>query len=175
MTARASQVEERDRRKTRGLSTESRFWFYVMPEPNSGCWLWTGTMDDKGYGKLWNGTRGMLAHQYGYSLFRGPVPLGLVLDHKCRVRCCVNPDHLRAVTQRINARENSIGHAAVNAAKTRCSKGHEFTPENTILRARGWRGCRQCKLMSNARFRRKIYKTVRVFKNRRPAEAFSER
>lgn len=79
---------------------EVRFERLYIPEPNSGCWLWLGDLDRKGYGELNLGTgisgkrkrRG--AHIVGYELERGPVPEGLELDHLCRTPICVNPDHL---------------------------------------------------------------------------------
>lgn len=73
-----------------------------VPEPNSGCFLWTGTLDKAGYGRAWNGRKKTLAHRFSYELAKGPIPEGLHIDHLCRVTACVNPDHLEAVTQAEN-------------------------------------------------------------------------
>jgi hypothetical protein len=120
-------------------------------EPNSGCWLWLAGLNRTGYGQFYAykalGTN--LAHRVAWLLLRGPVPDGLQLDHKCRVRSCVNPDHLELVTASENARRG-IGPAlsrARFATATHCAKGHELTPENIYRSVRdgSWR-CRLCML-----------------------------
>jgi hypothetical protein len=84
------------------------------------------------------------AHRVTYALVKGPIPAGLQLDHLCRNTSCVNPNHLEAVTTRENTMR-STGLSALNAKKTHCLRGHEFTPENTyVKRGDGARVCRQC-------------------------------
>lgn len=85
---------------------EERFWPKV--NKTETCWLWTGYVDnDKGYGRFaYPG--GTLAHRFAYELLVGPIPDGLQVDHKCRVKSCVNPDHLQAVTQELNM-QNQLG------------------------------------------------------------------
>lgn len=92
----------------------------------SGCWEWTGHITRKGYGDFSFCGRSRLAHQASYMMFIGPIPVGLEIDHLCRVRHCVNPDHLEAVTHAENLRR------AVRVPRTHCTHGHEYTPENTI-------------------------------------------
>jgi hypothetical protein len=131
------------------------FLALVTPEPNSGCWLWEGYVSPSGYGR-WR--RRTLAHRVAYEAARGPVPNGLVLDHKCRVRCCVNPDHLEAVTNKVNVLRGE-GFVAVNARKTHCVNGHELTEENTRIRHRNGsqrRVCRLCQREFSARHRAKL-------------------
>ena len=133
----------------------ARFNSKVEPVPWSGCWIWTGGLFSTGYGQFnrANGRSGgqpLQAHRVSYELHIGPIPDGLVIDHMCRQKMCVNPAHLRAVTTRVNAIENSDSWSAVNARKTHCMRGHEFTSENT-LPVRGGRACRECK---RADFRR---------------------
>lgn len=71
---------------------------YILPVPESGCWLWIGPIDKGGYGRLtWQG-RKTSAHRVVYRILRGRIPARRVLDHLCRVRSCVNPDHLEPVT-----------------------------------------------------------------------------
>lgn len=104
------------------------------------CWLWTGAIGSGGYAEFIRSGSHLKVHRFTYQLFIGPIPKPLQCDHLCRVRNCVNPDHLEAVT----ARENifrGIGPAALNVKKTHCHKGHEFTVENTIL----WKGARTCR------------------------------
>ena len=64
-------------------------------------------------------------------IVHGPIPEGLVIDHLCRNRACVNPAHLEPVSQRENVMRSPVAEGAINAAKTHCSQGHPFSPENT--------------------------------------------
>jgi hypothetical protein len=111
----------------------------------TGCWEWGGYLDEKGYGRLVVKKRFRTAHSVLWVLERGPVPEGLELDHLCRNRACVNPDHLEPVTHRENMLRGA-GPIAENAAKTHCKYGHPFDEENTILRPNrpGTRECRAC-------------------------------
>jgi len=84
------------------MNVEERFMKYVEPEPNSGCWLWTGGIAWDGYGNFKVPGHQRQAHRIAYELWRGPIPDGLQLDHLCSVRSCVNPAHLEAVTGRTN-------------------------------------------------------------------------
>lgn len=86
-------------------------------------------------------------HRVIWEYFNGPVPEGLHLDHLCRQRDCCEVDHLEAVTPRENLMRSPIAPGAINARKTHCVRGHEFTPENTGRQSRGHgqRYCKQCK------------------------------
>jgi hypothetical protein len=81
------------------------FAHLITPLPWTGCWLWDGRRFSRnGYGRVWHDGKERQAHRVTYELLVGPIPQGLILDHlpKCRVRCCVNPDHLEPVTHRTN-------------------------------------------------------------------------
>lgn len=108
-----------------------RFWQFVE-EADSGCWEWLGFIDTRhGYGiHPVNGVR-VRAHRIAVTLVRGPVPLNLTVDHLCRNRRCVNPDHLEVVPNKENILRGDSP-TAINARKTHCKHGHEFTPENTV-------------------------------------------
>ena len=113
----------------------------------SGCWIWTGGLTTPGYGiyYAYPGTKNMIfAHRAFYMYYVGEIPKGLCLDHLCRVRCCVNPAHLEAVTVKENTLRG-IGWAPQNARKTHCKKGHEYNESNTHYRLTGGRECKQCK------------------------------
>lgn len=123
----------------------ARFWKKVNKDAPGGCWLWTASCVADGYGQFNKGSKQMVrAHRFAYEACVGPIPDGLTLDHLCRVRGCVNPAHLEPVSMRVNImRGQSSG--AVNARKTHCIHGHEFTPENTqTSQSRGWRRCLTC-------------------------------
>jgi hypothetical protein len=117
----------------------ARFMDKVMPEPNSGCWLWMGSVKPLGYGSFNLGRRPsrrtLQAHRFSYMADKGAIPAGLQLDHKCRIRCCVNPDHLEPVTAGENvARSMRSRGLAGHFSETSFSCGHPKSPENSRKR-----------------------------------------
>jgi hypothetical protein len=124
-----------------------RFMEKVSPEPNSGCWLWIGkTHKQNDYGVFSVGhARHEQAHRWFYERVRAPVARELELDHLCRVRSCVNPDHLEPVTRRVNQLRGN-GFVARHAVKTKCPQGHPYSPENTYM----YRGSRYCQICRDA-------------------------
>jgi hypothetical protein len=115
------------------------------------CWVWTGHRFKAGYGALRVGSRQLVAHRWVYEELVGPVPDGLELDHLCRNRACVNPDHLEPVSHLTNVRRGVAGKWI--AARSHCPSGHEYSGENTY-EAGGRRHCRECS-RSRARGRRR--------------------
>jgi hypothetical protein len=124
---------------------ESKF----VVDADTGCWLWQATLTKNGYGLIHKSPTGpdekpraLIAHRVSYELYIGPIPDGLTIDHLCRVRHCVNPDHLEAVTLRENVLRGT-NFSAINAAKTHCPQGHPYSGENLII-TKGGRRCREC-------------------------------
>ncbi|MGW8988693.1 HNH endonuclease signature motif containing protein [Streptomyces zhihengii] len=110
------------------------------------CWLWTGGTDGRadGYGTFWLDGRTTKAHRTSYALHVGPIPDAHDIDHQCRNRRCVRPDHLRPLTHRENVLA-STNVAALRAAQTHCHRGHPFDKANTYVAPNGTRKCRACR------------------------------
>lgn len=110
----------------------------------NGCWQWTAGKDYLGYGRFQIASyKNVVAHRVSYERFVGPIPEGLELDHLCRNRGCVNPEHLEPVDHRTNVlRGTSL--VAVGALRSTCARGHELTPENTYASTPRRRQCKAC-------------------------------
>lgn len=145
-----------------------RFWEKVIPEPNSGCWLWEGTCSKGGYGRISSETPsktgayvGRPAHRVSYELHKGPIPHGAVIDHLCRNPSCVNPDHLEAVSHQENLRRGIFlnrrrGKNSPNGAKTHCKRGHPLDGANLyIAPSTGTRSCLICRKEASRRSKAK--------------------
>lgn len=123
----------------------ARFWRFVRKGPD--CWEWLGKTYPTGYAQFNYGAKSSYGHRFAYELGKGPIPDGLSIDHLCRNRGCVNPAHLEAVPLGVNVLRG-FGRGALNARKTHCDNGHEFSAENTsyIHRSNGstHRKCKAC-------------------------------
>jgi hypothetical protein len=122
-----------------------RFREKYVEDEKSGCWLWTAATSVKGYGQFHMGDGGLVhAHRAAWTLLVGPIPDGATIDHLCRKRACVNPDHLEPVSIGENVlRGDTI--TARNAAKTHCPQGHPYSGDNLRIRPDGARECRACR------------------------------
>jgi hypothetical protein len=130
-------------RSTPGTPLRERLERLIEPEPTSGCWLWIGARDVKGYGAFTAEGVHRGAHRVVYEVFTGErIPDGLTLDHLCRTPCCVNPAHLQIVTMRENTLRGT-GLPAQYAKRTSCPQGHPYDDSNT-RRWGGHRLCREC-------------------------------
>lgn len=131
----------------RGLLSLPQFFLdKIEPEPMSGCWLWTGSRTANGYGLATRKGRTQAAHRAVYELLVGPITKP-TLDHKCRVRCCVNPDHLRPMTLRDNIMApGSTAPSKLNADKTCCPRhGTPFFTKRRGDKPGIRRDCRECR------------------------------
>lgn len=132
-------------------SPEKRFW--GMVNKTKSCWLWLGKLQD-GYGRFAMYKKRYRVHQVSFQWEYGPIPAGLEIDHLCRVRHCVRPNHLEAVTPRVNVRR-SDSPPGRHSRQTLCQRGHKFNATDK----RGNRYCKTCKSTADAnRLRRKKVK-----------------
>ena len=138
-------MSESSNRKT----VAERIFEGIVYDPSTGCALWCGGTGGGGYGAFKVNGRKRLIHRLAWELARGPIPDGMVIDHRCRTLRCCRVEHLRVVTRRINSIENSNSQSAVNFAKDGCPKcGGEYTTDNE-----GRRRCLPCKSAYNAKHR----------------------
>jgi hypothetical protein len=148
-----------------------RFWKHVTFEPNSGCWLWAGTMDGKGYGTIKKDfpAQGKVpAHRLSFEMSKGAIASGLDIDHLCFNRACVNPDHLEMVTRKENIRRGVNGpnrnpNYERLSQRTHCKRGHPFSPENTHNDPRKpKRTCKICRRAMQAAARKARKEAINV-------------
>jgi len=143
----------------------SRIRSKIRVSTETGCWEWTAAIGTVGYGKIvWEG-RVVDSHRVVYGLLVGPIPDGLVIDHLCHTpecrdfadrtgcthRRCQNPEHMSTVTQRANVLRG-MSAPAMNARKTHCAAGHEYTSETMTLDS-GARRCKICRREADQRRR----------------------
>lgn len=128
---------------------------YAKVEESDGCWVWQGATSN-GYGVVGLGRRTDgtgKAHRVLYELLVGPVPPGMELDHLCRNRRCVNPDHLEPVTRQENIDRSPL----MPGSRATCPKGHPYEGENLYLYPNGWRACRACHRAWDKEHRRVVH------------------
>lgn len=129
-----------------------RFLAKVERQPD-GCWLWTAYKNPKGYGLISVNDRLWQAHRVAHELFKGAIPAGFDVHHRCYQRSCVNPDHLEAISHRANITDaGSTSPSALNAKKTHCLNGHQLVVPNLMLSllAKGRRRCKSSRPRTTA-------------------------
>lgn len=124
-------------------------FFSKVERTGGSCWLWRGVVDRDGYGRYGSGR---LAHRVSYETHCGPIAQGMEIDHLCRNRACVRPDHLEAVDRKTNCARTK----GLRFTKTHCKQGHQYTPENTYTRPDGNRDCRACILDRVLRYKERV-------------------
>lgn len=144
-------------------------------EQTDTCWLWTGNLNRNGYGRVMHPAtqRMVVAHRLVYEALGGPIPEGMQLDHLCRVRRCVRPDHLEPVTQRENLLRGETLTAKA-AAATHCPQRHPYAGRNLYVNPKGHRLCRECHRLGEAA-RRAADPTAARIAARRHDQAYRDR
>lgn len=120
-----------------------------VPEPNTGCWLWTASQDLCGYGRMAFNGRNQSTHRIAWQLYRGPIPDNLCVCHQCDTPSCVNPEHLFLVDMRVNMNNCADKKRFKNSRKTECRRGHSLVGDNLRIyyskyHPRGRRECITC-------------------------------
>lgn len=123
--------------------------FWTLVKKGSGCWEWLGEKNETGYGRFFLGGKRFFAHRISYSILKVPLLDSQPLDHLCRNRGCVNPEHLELVTHQENILRG-VGPAAKNAKKIHCPNGHPYD-----LLDFGKRRCKICRTPQRAKYWKK--------------------
>jgi hypothetical protein len=131
---------------------------YINGATADSCWIWTGYVNKQGYGcfsiKHGDSVFSRNAHRLAYAMFWGEPPKHLCIDHTCRTRACVNPYHLRAITNRTNILIGECN-AAKNSRKTHCVNGHPLEGDNVLLVRGTDRSCRMCAKIRKQEWKRR--------------------
>lgn len=145
----------RARRPTKSMS--ERLLGKCIPEPNTGCWLWTACLTPQGYGKLTVQHRTVVASRAAYEAFIGPIPPDMFVCHRCDVRACINPSHLFVGTRQDNMDDmvrkgrSPLGERNASSRKTACPRGHPYS--GVYL---GQRVCRPCARAASRRYEERL-------------------
>ena len=131
----------------------SKFWDKV--EKTGYCWNWKGSINSWQYGQVRINNRYWRVHRLAYTLLVGEIPQSKVLDHLCRNRICVNPNHLEPVTNKENVLRGK-GLTALNSQKTLCIRGHNLDGFNLYITPSGYRNCKKCRQISGKRWSNRV-------------------
>ena len=130
-----------------------RFWEKVVRTED--CWNWIGSNNGVGYGEIRIDGKKVYAHRWAYEDAKGKIPDGHQIDHLCKNPSCVNPEHLEAVTAKVNVRRGNAVGPKPERKKDYCSNGHLYS-ENTYVRPDGrGRNCEECVRTRSREWQRK--------------------
>lgn len=129
---------------------------------SNGCWNWKGHLGSGGYGRCNNRAGQSLAHRAFYTILKGDIPDGMQLDHLCRNRMCVNPDHLEPVNQKDNQLRGVLARGKPNSTrKDFCRRGHPMKGDNVRYYKNGKYTLRMCVACNHIRNRARAKKPVK--------------
>ena len=121
--------------------------FMRRVEVTSSCWLMSGSQTRGGYVQFQYQGKRIMCHRFAYIAFEGDIPTDLEIDHLCRIKNCVNPDHLEPVTTKENLRRDPNNLSTINATKTQCIRQHDLA--DAYLMPNGERRCLHCAKINN--------------------------
>lgn len=143
------------------LSLQERFEVSYVPEPNSGCWLWFGSTNRRGYGSIQENGKRLGAHRLSWTIHNGEIPEGYFVCHTCDNPCCVNPGHLFLGTHQDNMTDMCKKGRHKNTKKTHCKRGHPLSGDNVRIDDDGHRGCKACIRVHHREYMRERRKKLR--------------
>ena len=119
------------------------------------CWIWTGSLNKKGYGITTRRGQKAYVHRLAYELMQDPIPYKMHIDHLCNVPACFNPVHLQVVTLKENLARGDSG--SFNRNKQTCPQGHEYNQANTYhwKQNKNYRSCLECLRIRSREYQRK--------------------
>jgi len=132
-----------------------RFQKFIELGLLTGCWLWKGAQNGTGYGFFSIDGKATYAHRLSFTHWNGDIPKAIEIDHLCRTRNCVNPQHLETVTPYENFRRGQ-NIANLNLYKKNCKQGHKLSGDNLIVTKNNFRVCRTCKNLWNIEYRLRL-------------------
>lgn len=154
------------------LTVREQLEKYSVPDPNSGCWLWIRYQNKDGYGKLNVGNKVRFSHRVSYEIYKGSIPKGMNVCHKCDTPACINPDHLWLGTQRENIIDMFKKGRAIRKInsgcfkqKTNCHKGHELSGNNLRVYG-GQRVCWICNIERQKKYRELNKEKIILYKRK---------
>jgi hypothetical protein len=140
--------------------TVSKFTLKYFINQETGCWEWTAGKSSDGYAMMYLEGKMIYSHRWSYEYYNTAIPSKYIIDHLCRVRHCVNPNHLEAVTSKENTRRGDHSRMGWNnKEKTHCPNNHEYSKENTYIKNKKYRVCATCaKEQSKNYYNKKVNK-----------------
>ena len=137
---------------SRPIPAEQRIEPYIERLPWSGCWIWLKSLNNGGYGTVAVKGKSKFAHRFSWEFYRGPIPSGKNVLHRCDIPSCVNPDHLFIGSQTDNHLDSQTKGRRYKQQSDKCIHGHPAIPENVYF-SNGHRYCLLCKRESRRRLK----------------------